>query len=251
MKFASLMAHLSKFQFETTIGPEDGERLYNFILQQRPRQSLELGFAHGTSSCYVAAALDELGEGRLTSVDLERAREWQKPSIEELLAETGLESYVAVQRERTSYTWFLKKQIEERTVNYRCDPVYDFCFIDGAKHWTIDGFAFFLVDKLLKQGGWLLFDDLAWTRADLPYESLDYISFQEMGKDEIAAAHIDHVFRLLVMQHPSYAEFRIENNWWAWAHKIEADSKHVIVHETRTLNARIGSLLRRLKRLLN
>lgn len=251
MKFDTLMSNLSKFQFETTIGPEDGERLYNFILQQHPQQCLELGFAHGTSSCYIAAALDELRQGHLTSVDLERAREWQTPSIEELLAATGLGPYVTVRRESTSYTWFLKKQIEENTAAYRCDPLYDFCFIDGAKHWTIDGFAFFLVDKLLKEGGWLLFDDLAWTRADLPYDSLDYISFQNMGKDELHAAHIDLVFRLLIMQHPSYAEFRIENNWWAWAHKVKADRKHVVFHETRTLNARFGGLVRRLKRLVN
>ena len=32
-----------------------------------------------------------------------------------------------------------------------CQPIYDFCFIDGSKNWTIDSSAFFLVDKLLKQ----------------------------------------------------------------------------------------------------
>ena len=29
--------------------------------------------------------------------------------------------------------------------------------IDGPKHWITDGFAFFLVDKLLKEGGWIVF----------------------------------------------------------------------------------------------
>ncbi|HEX7043378.1 MAG TPA: class I SAM-dependent methyltransferase [Burkholderiales bacterium] len=248
MRFDTLVRHLTKFHFEVTIGPSQGRRLYDFILQQRPRDCLELGFAHGTSSCYIAAALDELGAGHLTSVDLEQAREWQKPSIEELLAETGLAPYVTVARERTSYNWFLKKRIEAQTTDDGCEPCYDFCFIDGAKHWTIDGFAFFLVDKLLRDGGWVLFDDLYWSRRRLTCEAMDYISFLPMGEDERDSAHIDLVFRLLVLQHPDYVECRIENNAWAWARKRRNSAvvvKTLVMHE-RTLRERLqGVLLRR------
>ena len=86
------------------------------------------------------------------------AKKWQKPTIEELLLETGLARYVNVHREHTGYNWFLQKEIYSRSNNGNCSPIYDFCFIDGAKNWTIDGAAFFLVDKLLKEKGILATD---------------------------------------------------------------------------------------------
>lgn len=203
--------------------PEMASDLYQFIIKEKPQNCLELGFAHGASSCYVAAALDEVGSGHLTSVDLISALEWLKPpAIEDLLARTGLENTVSVKREHTSYTWFLKKEIERHTKNNNCQPVYDFCFIDGAKNWTIDGITFFLVDKLLKPGGWIVFDDLQWTYASKLNEGKKKsggVSMLEMGSDELSQPHIELIFQLLVMQHPSYANFKVKDNWWAWAQK--------------------------------
>jgi hypothetical protein len=34
---------------------------------------------------------------------------------------------------------------------------------NGPKNWTIDGAAFFMADKLMKAGGWIIFDDYDWT----------------------------------------------------------------------------------------
>ena len=93
--------------------PEMASDLYQFIIKEKPQNCLELGFAHGASSCYIAAALDEVGAGHLTSVDLESGRSWQSPNIEDLLSKTGLSSFVTVERDDLSYTWFLKKLIEE------------------------------------------------------------------------------------------------------------------------------------------
>ena len=59
-------------QFETVqrlvegipfIMPELARNVYDFVLQTKPRQCLELGFGHGASSCYIAAALEEFGHG--------------------------------------------------------------------------------------------------------------------------------------------------------------------------------------------
>ena len=108
MKFSEIRSHLEGIPF---IDPQRAEVLYNFIVENKLSECLELGFAYGTSSCYIAAALDEIGEGHLTSVDLLDAAEWQKPCIEELLTKTGLGKYVTIAREKTSYNWFLKKKI--------------------------------------------------------------------------------------------------------------------------------------------
>src|SRR5215467_5750888 len=162
MKLEQIFTHVGNTPY---MMPEYGRIIYDFILDHAPNEILELGFAHGTSSCYLAGALHQLGRGHLTSVDIP----WSatiKPTIEEQLQRSGLDSYVTVQRERSSYTWFLKKQIEHRTCNGVCQPLYDFCFIDGGKHWTSDGAAFFMVDKLLNQNGWILFDDYSWTHSE-------------------------------------------------------------------------------------
>ena len=131
---------------------ERGRKLYDHIIKNKPLNCLELGFAHGVASCYIAAALQENGQGSLTSVDLMSSTALE-PNIELMLKKSGLESIVKVHREENSYTWFLKKIIQAQTKDYNCTPVYDLCFIDGPKNWTIDGFAFFLVDKLLKENG--------------------------------------------------------------------------------------------------
>ena len=253
MKFEKLLSLLKEFSFasEASITQDNGRILYNFILDKKPLECLELGFAHGISSCYIAAALDEVGTGHLSSVDLIRAAEWQKPSIEELLFKTGLQEYVTVARENTSYTWFLKKKIEENSSSSQCQPIYDFCFIDGAKHWTIDGLAFFLVDKLLKEDGWILFDDFKWIRDIISkkgHNSLDYISFLEMGEDELNTPHIELIFRLLVMQHPNYSEFKIQDDWWAWAHKISSPEKTLVIDQSLTYRTYLVRAFRKLKR---
>ena len=219
MKFQTVQQQVAGIPF---ILPELARDIYDFILEKQPRQCLELGFGHGASSCYIAAALEEVGHGHLTAVDLEPAREWQRPAIEDLLARTGLAPRVTVVREPASYTWFLKRMIAERTGNGICRPLYDFCFLDGAKNWTIDSAAFFLMDKLLRAEGWLLFDDLQWTYASKKAEGKqvsDGIALHDMGPDELEEPHIELIFQLLVMQHPAYTNFHIKDNWWAWAQK--------------------------------
>jgi len=217
MKFKDVQSYVEGIPF---ISSHWAKILYEFILQKRPIECLELGFGHGVSSCYIAAALEENDLGHLTSVDILSAKKWQKPSIEELLFKTRLQNYVTVIRETTSYTWFLKKKIEQQSVLNHCEPIYDFCYIDGCKNWTIDGAAFFLVDKLLKEDGWILFDDFDWTYAATGRAQTDDITHRKMGKDELNTPHIELIFRLLVMQHPNYSDFKIQDNHWAWAHKI-------------------------------
>jgi len=210
------------------IGEEQARELYHFVLRQKPRSCLELGHAHGASSAFIAAALDEFG-GHLDTVDLVSAAE-RKPNLEALLSELSLSQTVTIHREMNSYTWFLKKKIVSQSTGGNCQPCYDFCFIDGAKNWTMDGLAFFLVDKLLKDNGWILFDDYNFT-----YEKylkrrqvLDGISLRELGPDQLVEAQIEQIFNLLVRQHPSYSNFIVQSNCWAWAQKTPKGCKHVV-----------------------
>jgi len=210
------------------LNADEGWELYDHIIKTRSANCLELGHAHGVSTIYIAAALDEIGQGHLDTVDLLSAID-REPNLETLLEASNLGHIVSIHREKNSYNWFLKKQIQNQTKQDQCQPCYDFCFFDGAKNWTIDGFAFFLVDKLLRPDAWILFDDMTWSYGKVKgREASDGVTVRSLSDEEINEPHIELIFHSLVMQHPSYSNFCIQDNWWGWAQKNN--------NGTRTLN---------------
>jgi predicted O-methyltransferase YrrM len=225
MTFEEAQRHLKGIPH---IGDAQASELYQFIRRHRPRACLELGHAHGASSAYIAAALDEAG-GHLDTVDLLSAAN-RVPNLESLLAKMNLAHLVTINREVNSYTWFLKKKIAARTADGICRPCYDFCYIDGAKNWTMDGLAFFLADKLLNENGWILFDDYNFTYEKYlkRREVLDGITLRDLGPEQRAEAHVEQIYQLLVRQHPGYSNFVVQNDCWAWAQKKPDGSKGVV-----------------------
>jgi predicted O-methyltransferase YrrM len=207
---------LTGLDYPQLTSPAEGERLYRFILESGAQSVLELGFAHGTSTCYMAAALDELGSGTITTMDRLEATD-RSPNLAELLERTGLGGYVRPLLANTSYTWELMKLIQEQTVGPPGEAPFDFCFMDGAHTWETDGFAFFLIDKLLKPGGWILFDDVHWTFASSAALK-DTPQVLNMPDDERNTPQILKVVGLLVLQHPQYVDVTFAGNW-AWARK--------------------------------
>ena len=206
------------------ISAQHARDLYDMILRERPTQILELGIAHGTATCYMAGALEEKGEGRITAVDLQNAG--FTPSAEQQLESCGLTRFVDVVRMQTGYSWFLHDEIRRQTTAGECHPKYDLCIIDGPKNWTIDGGAFFLVDKLLRPGGWIIFDDYDWTYAGQARAATDGITHRELSEAERMTPQIREVFELLVVPHPSYSQFVIEDHKdWARARKIAGPNK--------------------------
>lgn len=149
------------------MSPEQGRLVYDHVRSTRPEAVLELGTAHGVGAAYLAGALADNGHGTLTTVDFAGAS--YDPSPETVLARAGVAERVTVVREFSSYTWWLKEQVQARSDRAgNVEPAYDFVYLDGAKNWTIDGLAVVLIEKLLRPGGWLLMDDLPWTYADDP-----------------------------------------------------------------------------------
>jgi predicted O-methyltransferase YrrM len=185
--------------------------LSDFIDENNIEDILELGFAHGVSSCYMAAAIERRGKGGLTTIDRNSAK-GRKPSIHELLERTGLSRHVSVYFEPTSYNWRLMKFLDH---NPR--PQFDLCYLDGAHDWFVDGFAFYLAHLLLKPGGWIILDDLEWTYASSPgLKNTERV--RQMPEDEKNIPHVQKVYELLVKSHPQYHNFRVENGW-AFAQK--------------------------------
>jgi predicted O-methyltransferase YrrM len=183
-----------------------GEVIARFLQEQDLKKVLELGFRYGVSTCYMAQTLKLLGRGSITTIDLEYTKSLE-PNIETSLAALGLNEIVTIHYEPTSYIWRLMKYIEAHN-----EPIFDFCYIDGAHNWFVDGFAFFLVDKLLCPGGWILFDDLDWTYSTSPSMKESEV-VRRMPEEEKTTPQVRKVYELLVKPHPSYEDFSIDGDW--------------------------------------
>ncbi len=182
------------------------ERLRGFLLENRLRDCLELGFFHGVSSAYIAEILNEQGSGHLVTIDLESARE-RKPNIEQILDSLGLRGLVTIHYEPQSYTWRLMKLIEAHP-----EPIFDFCYIDGGHTWDATGFGFFLVEKLLRPKGWILLDDLNWTIGKSS-ALRSGTSRRRNTPEEVVTPQVRKVWELLVKRHPAFTDFREEGEW--------------------------------------
>lgn len=210
--------------------PANARRVYDHLVATDSRKVLELGTAHGVSACYMAAAL-EASNGLVTTVDHVVATRLRDPQPAEVIDRVGLGANIdRVLVEDSSYAWWLKDQIAANTDSKgQCQPVYDFVYIDGAHNWTIDGLAFFLVEKLMRPGGWLLLDDLLWayvapSSSFGPGQGPDSLGLSDA---ERATPHMQLVFDLLVRQHPSFSNFRIDDGDWGWAQKLDGGRKTV------------------------
>jgi predicted O-methyltransferase YrrM len=226
-----------------------GRRVYEHLVTAKANDVLEIGTAHGVSACYMAAALDEVGGGKVTTLDDVRAS--FDPDPETVIGKAGLEHRIErVRITDSSYDWWLREMVERQSdAAGNCEPLYDFCYLDGAHNFTIDGLAVVLVEKLLRPGGWLLMDDLPWTYAQDPgREATDGIVHRELSEAERREPHLRAVFDLIVAQHPSFTDVRIQDEWWGWARKAPGEPRRYSVETSRPLGALVTGSLRRLKR---
>lgn len=214
MKFSEIESLVSGLPATAT---EQGRAVYQFILDNKVSDIIEIGTAYGKSACYMAAALHELGRGSVTTLDVPEAAS-KVPNAETLAKRCGLEAFVSPRRARFGSHWLLREMIKDSTSAHgQTLPRFDLCFIDGYHSWEHAGLDFFLVDKLLKIGGWIIFDDLGWTFATSPSWSK---KASEFPQDYREAPHVSDVYELLVRQHPSYGNFKSDNRW-GWAQKLK------------------------------
>lgn len=231
------------------MGEREGRKLYDHVCDTQPEHVLEIGTAYGVSGCYIAAALEENGHGLLTTVD-HRDATYRDPTADELFRKGGLERWIdRVQIAHSSYTWWLKDQIQERTdAAGNTEPRYDFCFLDGSHNWTIDGLAVVLVERLLMPGAWLLLDDLDWSYAD----SVEHIELSPpsdkmfaMSVDELRTPHVGAIVDVIIRSHPAFAEVRIQDGRWAWCRKDDAETRRFSVETTRPVSVLVSLAMQR------
>ena len=234
MHFEKVVQGLEEFDYTPLTSPAVGRLLYELVLSPGVKELLELGTGHGTSTAYIAAALDEKGAGHLTTIDRPDALE-RNPNVHQVLRHVGLERWVTP-IQTVSYNRTLMHMLEEATQAEATNPSLDFCFIDGGHTWETDGLAFLLVDRVLRGGGWIVLDDVEWSFADSP-SLRDTERVRAMTDDERTEQQVGRVVDLLIRTTPGYEVRRLGNV--AVAFKGGADSP-----ELERLHAAVATFLR-------
>lgn len=107
------------------------------------------------------------------------------------------------QRYNDSYNWSLGKLIATNTRG----GIFDYCFLDGAHTYAVDALTFFLCDRLLRVGGYMDFDDYAWT---LRGSSLDPAHVPQIAEqyteEQIGTQQVKMIVDTLVRPDPRYEE---------------------------------------------
>jgi predicted O-methyltransferase YrrM len=179
---------------------EQARVFYDLITHNRLTNCLELGFFHGVSTAYIAGAIQDLQHGHLATIDLTTASA-REPNIEWVLSKTGLRHLVTIHLEPRSFNWRLMRMLEEGQFE-----TFDFCYLDGGHTWYDTGLGFCLVERLLKPGGWAVFDDLHFTFRES--SNFDKPWVRRMPEEEQTEPQVQRVFELLVETNPNFGDFR-------------------------------------------
>ncbi len=223
MKFEQVHHLLSTYrtpqqeQLLFLLQPETMESLYRCVVSTGARECLELGTGYGATTCVIAAALDEIGGGRVTTIDMQ-VRE--PIGVHVLARHTGLERHINAIADSAGYNWHLGEMIARQTSDGVCSPCLDFCFLDGAHEWGPDALAAFLVAKLLRPGAWLALDDLDFKlRGCQPgWEKV----FAGRSDKELDTLQVARVFNLVLRQHPDFADFVLtDGGRTGWARRTQ------------------------------
>ena len=122
-----------------------------FVRSTASKIVAEIGIYQGDTSLELAKLLNGCGELHLFDF------QDRVDAVEKKIREAGfhnIKTYGNSYKLLDSYNWQLAKLIEKNS-----EPIYDYVFMDGNSTFAVDGLAFSLVDRLLKVGGYIDFDN--------------------------------------------------------------------------------------------
>lgn len=175
-----------------------------FFRSTGSRAYAELGVYKGYTAARIAEEL--AGEGEIHLFDYED-RLVEAASRVRATGHTKVIEHANSRRIMDSYNWSLMGLLAEHG-----EPIFDYVFIDGAHTWMLDALAFLLVDRLLRVGGYVDFDDYAWTLGGSP--SMKPEVFPDVCRlyspEQIEERQVALVVDVLVRPDPRYEEL-LEN----------------------------------------
>lgn len=177
------------------VGPEGTPQTYRFMETQYNREQFfsyaEFGFYKADTARNICQRFPNC---HLHLFDFYENIDFAKEKLKDF---PNLVSYYGnTQKFNDSYNWNLIKLI----INNRYQPIFDYCFLDGAHTFAIDALNFFLCDRLTRVGGFIDFDDYDWTLRDSSLDPIKVPIIAEQYTDEQidtrqVAVIIDHLVR--------------------------------------------------------
>jgi len=166
----------------------------NYVKQFGATRYAEIGCHKGATTLRVARVLPK--GSKVYLFDFQENVE----SVAKLLEPfTGITVHVCgnSHKARDSYCWNLLRLITKGK------RLFDYVYLDGSHDFTFDALAFYLVDRLLVNGGHIEFDDYNWTYARSP--TIDSELVQAIYTEAQAVTpHVKLIVKWLVKRHPDY-----------------------------------------------
>jgi predicted O-methyltransferase YrrM len=143
----------AKIALDYAITATEGEELQKLIIDKKPIVSLEVGLCYGISAMFICEAMAKVGGKRHIVIDPTQSSGWQGIGLRNLI-EAGFGPLIDFREQESQVA--LPQLVSEGTK-------IDFAFIDGwhtFDHVLVD---FFYIDRLLRVGGIVGFDDAHWS----------------------------------------------------------------------------------------
>jgi|SRR5215469_3179935 len=139
----------SKIALDYAITAAEGKKLQELVLEKQPIVSLEVGLCYGISAMFICEALAKVGGKRHILIDPTQSSGWQGIGLRNLI-EAGFGPLIDFREQESQIA--LPQLLAEGTR-------IDFAFIDGwhtFDHVLVD---YFYIDRMLRVGGIVAFDD--------------------------------------------------------------------------------------------
>lgn len=156
-----------------------GDLLQRAVREVKPSLSLEVGLAYGVSTLFICEAISELPQpGRHIVLDPYQHGKWRGLGLRNL-RDAGFESLLEFHPEPSELV--LPRLLAE-------GRVLDLVFIDGLHRFEQAFVEFYYVNRLLRPGGIVLFDDAARRSVNrVIRHALSYPAYEVYGSTEPAA----------------------------------------------------------------
>jgi predicted O-methyltransferase YrrM len=140
----------SSCPFPISLPQAEGQALHELLLREKLERTLETGLGNGLSCLFFCQAHEVRGSGRHTAID-----PWQSARFKSVgllnAKRAGLDGRLR----------FFEAPAHEVLPRLAAEgEVFDFAFIDGRHVFDYVFVDFFHIDQLLREGGYLAFDDL-------------------------------------------------------------------------------------------
>lgn len=136
--------------FPTATAYELGKVFYDLIQEEKLERTLEVGMAYGLSTLFICQAHSDKGTGHHTAIDPNQNSLWRS------IGKLNIEKAGFADR----FRFFEACSHEVLPQLLANGEQFDFAFIDGMHLFDYALVDFFYIDKMLRVGGYVIFDDI-------------------------------------------------------------------------------------------